>query len=117
LRSDILKPDSDGVPHGYVGDDLCELFFVEKDKVIVKFNLIIFGDYVEVDKNKNIKFGKISNIETLNPGEYKRSDMMISSVDTPGEEIMESIERFVLCMEKLPENYKQQILQMLRELV
>jgi hypothetical protein len=45
LRTDILKPDADGTPHGYAGDDRCELYFVEKDHKLVKFNLIIFGNY------------------------------------------------------------------------
>ena len=117
LRSDILKPDSDGIPHGYVGDDRCELFFVERDEKIIKFNMVVFGFYLEMDKNKTLSVGKINNAESLNPGEYKKSDMVITVIKAADKEILESVERFILCIDKLPETYKKQIVQIIRELV
>ena len=114
LREDILKPDSDGIAHGFVGDDRCEVFFVEREEQIIKFNMVVFGIYIEMDKNNNLSFGKISNVESLNPGEYKKSDMLISHIKTPDKEILESVERFILCIDKLPEIYKKQILQKIK---
>jgi hypothetical protein len=114
LREDILKPDGDGTPHGYVGDDRCEVFFVEREQQIIKFNMVVFGIYVEMNKNNIISFGKISNVESLNPGEYKKSDMLISLIKNPNKEILESVERFILCIDKLPENYKKQILEKIK---
>jgi hypothetical protein len=117
LRSDILKPDADGVAHGFVGDDRCELFYVVRDGIIIKFNMIVFGYYVEMDKSGAVKIGQIKNAESLNPGEYKKSDMLITNIVSPDRALLDSLERFLECVEKLPENFRKQIIEKIQSLV
>ncbi len=116
LNSDHLKKDPDGTPRIFVGEDNCELFFVENNKNLVKFSLTIFGNYLEVDKNQNVRHGKI--LDNAEDGEkemtYKKATIIQTSQDALSEEQKNKIERFILNIENLNHEYKNEMIKLMK---
>jgi hypothetical protein len=115
LNSEHLKKDPDGTPIFYVGEDSCELYFVENNKNLIKFSVTLFGNYIEIDKNHNIRHGRVSgNSEELEKNlTYKKSDLILTSQEVLAEEQKNKIERFILSIENLSQEYKTEMIKLL----
>ncbi len=98
----------DGTLIFYVGEDYCELFFVEKNKTLIKFSVTLFGNYIEIDKNHNFRHGKVSvdSEESEKNLAYKKSDLIPTCQEVLSEVQKNKIERFILFIENLSLEYK-----------
>lgn len=117
LKTENLKPDPDGTPAYYVGEDSCELFFVENEKKLIKFSLTIFGNYIEIDKNEQVHHGKISieDDSESNNMSYKKPDLILTSQSALTKENKDKLEKFILNIDNLSHEHKVQMIGLLRK--
>jgi hypothetical protein len=117
LKSEILKPVPEGRPMAYVGEDNCELFFVEKEQELLKFSITILGNYFEIDKDHNLLHGSIGDDDNHPEGKIvpKKSDLVYLKEGKPNKELINTLEKFILNIENLSNEYKRQMIDLLKQ--
>lgn len=83
LKSEFLKPESDGIPHLYMGRNNCELFYVSRltksDGVeaeeFIRFYLSFFANYIEGSNQGSTKFGELME-DAKEKSEYKGTNLV-----------------------------------------
>lgn len=116
LNPSILKPDPDGDQVYLTGEDRCELHYVEKDEALVKFSISIMGNYIEVDKDKNVYYGRIEEDTNAEEGKYKASNL-VHRTKLNSKDAINNIERFINNIDEIPEGYKAQMVALIKKAV
>lgn len=75
VNRSVLAEEPDGNPHFLVGQNQCELYYVEKDSRVVWFHLTFVGNYIEGDRKGRLKEGLFEAEERKT---YKGSTMIRS---------------------------------------
>jgi len=57
IGPEMLNPEEDGSPHWYRSDN-AELFIVINANRVVRFNAVCFGNYIEAEHGKTLRFGR-----------------------------------------------------------
>lgn len=109
IKSEKLKPDPDGIPISFFGSDQFELnLVVQKDKV-VKFNIVFFDKYIELNKEQNIKVGTIKMDSENEPFEYKKSDLIDFDQHQLSQEDKLNLDKILLNINSLDKEHYQQV--------
>ena len=114
IKSEKLNPDPDGDQVFLMGEDNCELYYVKQENKLVKFNLTIMGNYIEVDKNKNFFFGNIvedESSEGLN--KYKGSNI-IQKDPHYTQEVKNNIIKFINNVDELPQDFRSEMVKLIK---
>lgn len=93
VNSDILKGEPDGAPRLFRGRNNCELFLVEHEGKIVRFQLSFFGNYIEGGEGLKTKLGFLSSTQNEKP-KYKGSSI-VRLVSELSPEIIHNAMKFV----------------------
>ena len=115
LSSENLKKDPDGKANCLVGEDNCELFFVENGKKLVKFNITLFGTYMEVNRDKVIYFGKVLDTDDSGPLKYKKSDLIEALNFKVTPELKEGMVRFISNIDNISDEYKNEMIEIVKK--
>ena len=75
VNADILKSEPDGAPRLFRGRKNCELFLVENDGKIVRFQLSLFGNYIEGGEGLKTKLGFLASAQDEKP-KYKGTSLV-----------------------------------------
>ncbi|MDH5297479.1 MAG: hypothetical protein OEV91_00485 [Desulfobulbaceae bacterium] len=112
-----LKEEEDGQPHWLRGHDNCELFLVEREGRLVRFNLTFFGNHIEGGAELPLRFGQVVDTEEGGgDGGYKmKESSLISPLASFPPELLERAWRFVANIEPLAEEHRRVILWRLRQ--
>ena len=101
VNSEILKTESDGTPHLFRGSDSGELFFVESDGKLLRFQLSFFGNYIEGGDGQKTKFGHVHAETGRDKPKHKGSSLVQLSSQAP-EGVKELAKRFIMNIPGLP---------------
>jgi len=105
----ILKSEPDGKPQWFKGENNCELYVVEKEQRLVRYNLSFFGNYIEGSPRTALKYGHIVEDEELKEGpKYKGSSIVRLVSDLPVEIIDLSL-KFLTNIESLDKGILEEI--------
>lgn len=103
VRPEILKPEPDGTPRLFRSSRNCELFLVERDGALVRFQLSFLGHYFEGMPGQPLRYGFIHGDDKEKP-KYKGSSIVRVSGNIPSE-VIETAKKFIL---NVPDLSKQQ---------
>ena len=81
---------------------------VQKDKV-VKFNIVFFDKYIELNKEQNIKVGTIKMDSENEPFEYKKSDLIDFDQHQLSQEDKLNLDKILLNINSLDKEHYQQV--------
>ncbi|MBL6991674.1 MAG: hypothetical protein ISR65_17970 [Bacteriovoracaceae bacterium] len=114
VKSEKLKNDPDGVPAWFFGDRNYELYYVEDNNQVVKFNLSIFGNIIDLKPGGNITCSTIIEDNTTTRAKFKKTEMVETTSKVPAD-ILEHAKKFVSYIEDLNADHREQILKILEE--
>lgn len=83
VKREILKDEPDGDPRLFRGRNNCELFLVEKNGQLVRFQLSIFGNYIEGGKGLRTRVGTL--VPESQRNKYKGSTLVRLVSELPPE--------------------------------
>lgn len=112
---DSFLPDSKhGKPHWLYGGKDCEVFYViNNEDNLYKFNINLFGDYIQMDDKGQILYSQIVHEEKDDHIEYKQSTLIDPSENIP-RDVFENCEIFISNLVHLPDDIKKQFLNNLK---
>lgn len=107
----VLKQERIGTPQWFKGNDQSELFFVEDEGHIVRFELSFLGNYLEWQENKHVRHGLVVRDEDIGKSKHKASELIVWKDSS--EEITELARRFVMNIRDLSEKNKSELVRIL----
>jgi len=107
-----LKKVEDGEPHWLRGANDCELYYVENDDHVVRFDLNFFGHHVDGGENKPLCFGYVvdENIATSGAGVRFKGASLVRPQAAPSPRLVEMTYKFVANISSLPGVSRAQLL-------
>lgn len=122
VAKEKLKPESDGEPHWYMGDDNCEFFYVTSEEgALVRFELTLFGNVIERNSTGEVHcslFWDDSEDEEEARPAYKGSRMLRRSGAVQNEQdLVPMARKFLSLMQDLPTTIKVEVEKTLQSLV
>jgi hypothetical protein len=113
-----LKPDYDGDAVCFMGEDCCELYYVKKGSRLIKFNITILGNYVEVDKNKSIRMGSVVNDVVPVAGLRKhKGSILIQETRDSSPEVKDNVIRFLSNVRGVPDGHKNEMIDLVKKCI
>lgn len=112
VKQEILKEETDGTPKLYRSAKNCELFIVEAEGQIVRFQLSFLGHFFEGARGQPLKYGFIHGDDKEKP-KYKGSSLVRFTSNVPTD-VLEAATKFILNVEGLSKNYRETIERALR---
>lgn len=76
VPEESLEKDVDGTPHWFTGPDGAELYYVEKDGVIVHFHFTFLGSYIEGERGNIPRLGALVEAPTPLKPQHKSSTLV-----------------------------------------
>ena len=114
IKSDKLNVDPDGDQVFLMGEDNCELYYVKQENKLIKFNLTIMGNYIEVDKNKNFFFGNIVEDESSEGLNKYKGSSLIQKDPSYNLEVKNNIIKFINNVDELPQNFRNEMVELIK---
>jgi hypothetical protein len=96
----ILKEEDDGNPRLFRNSQGCELFLVEKDGSLLRFQFSFLGNYFEGTLGQRTKFGYLHSDDPKEKRKYASSSI-VRLVSTTPPEIIDSARKFLANMPAL----------------
>lgn len=112
VNPEILKEETDGTPKLYRSSKNCELFFVESEGRIVRFQLSFLGHFFEGARGQPLKYGFIHGDDKEKP-KYKGSSLVRFTSNVPND-VLDAATKFILNVQGLPKNHRETIERALR---
>lgn len=78
VRSQSLRNDPEGIPHLYISDEHCELYFVTQGDQLIRFHIAFFGNVLAGKLKEKLQYGTIRDESFYfesDPLEIPRSDL------------------------------------------
>ena len=105
VKKEMLAAEGDGEPHFLVGQNQCELFYVQNKSAVVWFQLTFMGNYIECERDGKLREGIF---EEENRKSYKGSTV-IKSLRPLSSSMAELALKFVANIQNLDVMVKAQI--------
>jgi hypothetical protein len=106
VRAEMLKPEPDGTPHWFQGNNNCDLFYVSSGREVLGFQLTVFGNYVEGGREKPLRFGSLFEEENDDGPRY-RGATLVGRKRASDEVVVSLAERLVTGIKGLdPEHFR-----------
>lgn len=112
VNSAVLQQDADGTPHFFVGENNCEVYYVENAGRLVHFHVSFFGNYFAMEKGGALKVGIVEEDTAEDKPGYKGATLVKPSQLSP--EIILAAEQFLMNVEKLDPAARQGMMAVLR---
>lgn len=112
VNADKLKPDPDGTPVWYQGDDNCEFYYVlDDDGELVKFQLTLFGNVIERDTQGQVHTLMSWEEDEETEGEMgvKGSTLLLRGALQSAEDLIPITRKFLSLMHDLPAQIKSEV--------
>lgn len=93
VNPEILKTELDGRGRLFRSKQNCELYLVERDAQLIRFQMSFLGNYLEGSYDEALKFGHVHGDEREKP-KYEGSSLVRYVSDIPSE-ILTAAEKFV----------------------
>lgn len=92
----VLKPDDEGIPHFYNGQDGRTLFIVEKDSALVRFEITFSGKYIEGDAAGNVSYGSVDELDNsgIDSKPKMKSSALIQFEKTNAAEVVKLLQAY-----------------------
>jgi hypothetical protein len=104
----ILRKDCGGTPHLIIGENNCELYYVESSRKVVYFYLTFFGNYLEGGDEEDARFGYVDEDEFLDKPAYRGSPIVRLTHSIP-EDVLAGAIKFVENMTRVPQSVRKEI--------
>lgn len=93
VNPEILKKESDGTGRLFRSRQNCELYLVERDSRLVRFQMSFLGNYLEGSHEEGLKFGYVHGDDREKP-KYEGSSL-VRYISMIPPEVLTSAEKFV----------------------
>jgi len=113
IGPEMLNPEPDGAPHWFQSER-AELFLVEKNNEVLRFNLMCFGNYVESETGKPLRFGQIVDNGDRSKPSYNKGSAKVHWAATVEPATLIMISRLVKHIPKLPPQFRDGILNLIK---
>ncbi|MGE0614660.1 MAG: hypothetical protein AB7P04_03390 [Bacteriovoracia bacterium] len=111
VNAKMLKPEPDGKPRWFCSSDRCELFVVESEGKVVRFNIAFFGNFFEGGEGKPVKYGHIIEDDK---GVKGKGSALVDLVATTNKTDLDLAVKFVMNIEQLERGQRERIADYLR---
>lgn len=111
LRKEHLNPVSEGEPHYFVGENNCDLYYVESADQLLYFYVTFFGNHIEWKPGQKLKFGMIDEGIYRDKASHKKTPTVVATSGFSGfsEEMLDSVVRYVDNINELDTPIKKKI--------
>lgn len=109
VKPDIIKPVADGDVVWLMGKNNCELYYVVKDDCVIRFHLIVYGNYISGGKEIKPTFGYVSGHQPDSTSQLS----VVDHVDAFSPETKYVAINAVLGTKRIVEAHKRQIIDFL----
>ena len=112
VNSNFLKKPEDGEPRWFRGKDNCELYYVENEGRIVRFNLTFFGNHIEGGDKLPLRYGEVVVDDEITDADgYKiKETALIRPRGALSPEVMGMTFKFVANIDSLSESHRSELL-------
>jgi hypothetical protein len=101
MDTDTLKNDRDGNARWLQGSHQCELYLALDGKQVVRFHLVVFGNYLEGGKGRSFRCGRVNADISQSKARLNKSSLIQWEPLSPAESL--SAERFIRNVRQLSE--------------
>jgi len=111
----VLRKLPEGTPHWFQKTGDCELYYVEDNGEILRFNVTFFGNYLEFEQGKKLVYGRIISEAPEFSGTmvgYRTADFVLIESTIPPEVVAGAV-NFVMNIEGMAPRHKKFICEML----
>lgn len=103
----LIDPAPDGSPHWYHGQNNTELFYVENNNQVERFNLVYFANYIQGGRNQPLRFGEVVTENGMASQELVRWQKSLNA------ESLSAAIRFLMTIPSVPAAHRDSILRLI----
>jgi len=102
------KKEAEGIPRWFRGQDNCELFLVVEGTDVVRFQMCVFGNYIEGGESNKLSYGTVlGDIDEKKP--RSKASSSIRTTEKISIEVMDTAIKFAENIESLAPEYRSAI--------